>query len=106
MLCDFSNWPSESITLCGCDFKVYLSNRLHLAVRVYSYNSQMMSKHGKKMSALRAASNAADVLTKFRGPCELYIRVKTHGEMESICFNFFPEETSMLPQKMCFFPRS
>ena len=45
----------------------YLANRFHFAVRLYSDNAQMTSKHGKnkKVRYEPQASSVTDVLTMF-----------------------------------------
>ena len=47
---------------------MYLTNRFHVAVRLYFYNAQMTSKHGKNKEVRRyepQASSVTDVLTMF-----------------------------------------
>ena len=46
---------------------VHLTNRFHFAVRLYSDNAQMMSKHGKNKEVRYEpqASSVTDVLTMF-----------------------------------------
>ena len=66
---------------------LYLTNRFHVAVRLFSNRSQMTSKCGKeqKSSTRGAAECVTDVLTTFW--CPLWsISEQTHGNMESICF--------------------
>ena len=66
---------------------LYLTNRFHFAVRLYSDNAQMTSKRGenKEVRYEPQASSVTDVLTTFWRPL-CVIRVQTHGKMESICF--------------------
>ena len=49
------------------DRYVYLTNRFHFAVRLYSDNAQMTSKHGKNKEVRYEpqASSVTDVLTMF-----------------------------------------
>ena len=46
---------------------IYLTNRFHFAVRLYSDNAQMRSKHGKNKEVRYEpqASSVTDVLTMF-----------------------------------------
>ena len=64
----------------------YITNRFHFAVRLYSDNAQMTSKHGKNEVRYEPqASSVTDVLTMFSRPL-CVSRVQTHGKMKSICF--------------------
>ena len=52
--------------LCA-SFAIYLTNRFHFAVRLYSDNAQMTSKRGenKEVRYEPQASSVTDVLTTF-----------------------------------------
>ena len=64
-----------------------LTNRFHVAVRLFSNRSQMTSKCGKnkKVAHEAIAECVTDVLTTF-WRLLWSITEQTHGNMESICF--------------------
>ena len=65
---------------------IYLTNRFHVAVRLFSNRSQMTSKCGKnKNVAHDAQPSVTDVHDTFRRPLSS-VTEETHGNMESICF--------------------
>ena len=66
---------------------VRLTNRFHVAVRLFSNRSQMTSKCGKnkKVAHEAIAECVTDVLTTF-WRLLWSITEQTHGNMESICF--------------------
>ena len=61
---------------------IYLTNRFHFAVRLFSYRSQMTSKCGKnrKVAHEPLGKRVTDVLST------ITITEQTHGKMEYICF--------------------
>ena len=61
---------------------IYLTNRFHFAVRLFSYRSQMTSKCSKnrKVAHEPLGKRVTDVLST------IIITEQTHGKMESICF--------------------
>ena len=72
--------PSGHVMFC-------LTNRFHVAVRLFSNRSQMTSKCGKnkKVAHEAIAECVTDVLTTF-WRLLWSITEQTHGNMESICF--------------------
>ena len=66
---------------------IYLTNRFHVAVRLFSNRSQMTSKcdKNKKVAHEAIAECVPDVLTTF-WRLLWSITEQTHGNMESICF--------------------
>ena len=57
--------------------KVYLTNRFHVAMRLFSNRSHMTSKCGQ---------NVARFSPHFDIFCDLMIAAQVHSNMESICF--------------------
>ena len=51
------------LTLSLTILAFYLTNRFHVAVRLFSYRSQMASKHGKNKNDAHEAIADGDVLT-------------------------------------------
>ena len=89
-------WINENCHIISCWMiykwklflgKIYLTNRFHVTVRLFSNRSQMTSKCGKnKKSGTRGAAECVtDVLTTFWRPL-WSVTEQTHGNMESICF--------------------
>ena len=62
--CNHSNESYRAVFYCTA---VYLTNRFHFAVRLYSDNAQMTSKRGenKEVRYEPQASSVTDVLTTF-----------------------------------------
>ena len=67
--------------------KMYLTNRFHVAVRLFSNRSQMTSKCGKNKKVTHEAQPSVSLmfLPHFDVFCDLLLN-QTHGNMESICF--------------------
>ena len=66
---------------------VYLTNRFHVAMRLFSNRSQMTSKCGKNKKMAHGAQPSVSLmfLPHFDVICDLLLN-QTHGNMESICF--------------------
>ena len=64
-----------------------LTNRFHIAVRLFSNRSQMTSKCGKNKKVAHEAEPSVSLmfLPYFDLFCDLLLN-QTHGTMESICF--------------------
>ena len=61
---------------------IYLTNRFHVAVRLFSNRSQLTSKCGKNKEVEQELQ--ASALLMFEVICDLLLN-QTHGNMESIC---------------------
>ena len=61
---------------------IYLTNRFHVAVRLFSNRSQLTSKCGNNKEVEQELQ--ASVLLMFDVICDLLLN-QTHGNMESIC---------------------
>ena len=61
---------------------IYLTNRFHVAVRLFSNRSQLTSKCGNNKEVEHELQ--ASVLLMFDVICDLLLN-QTHGNMESIC---------------------
>ena len=66
---------------------INLTNRFHVAVRLFSNRSQMTSKCGKNKKVAHEAQPSVSLmfLPHFDVFCDLLLN-QTHGNMESICF--------------------
>jgi len=67
---------------------LYLTNRFHVAVHLFSNRSQMMSKCGKNKNVAHeaVAECVTDVvIPHFDVLCDLFTE-QMHSNMESICF--------------------
>ena len=64
---------------------IYLTNRFHVAVRLFSNRLQMTSKCGKNKKVAHEAIASLMFLPHFHVLCDLFTE-QTHGNMESICF--------------------
>ena len=67
--------------------RIQLTNRFHVAVRLFSNRSQMTSKCGKNKKVAHEAYPSVSLmfLPHFDVFCDLLLN-QTHGNMESICF--------------------
>ena len=98
---DLTNWAMKPLTLGAGHLwvlmflwgmnqwwnDIWLTNRFHVAVRLFSNRSQMTSKCGKnkKVAHEAIAECVTDVLTTF-WRLLWSVTEQTHGNMESICF--------------------
>ena len=77
------------VSACSCLSElISLTNRFHVAVRLFSNRSQMTSKCGKneKMALEAHPSVSLMFLPHFDGLCHLLLNRRTATGMESICF--------------------
>ena len=90
-IANFLRFPSVTCRVCfkasNFAFVKHLTNRFHVAVRLFSNRSQMTSKCGKNKKVAHEAQPSVSLmfLPHFDVFCDLLLN-QTHGNMESICF--------------------